>query len=268
MMSVLLNVDLLGRILCSYEASQTIIDFLLCMRGVSKLWAMLVKRMLVDPKWMAPFILSGNVFIHEIHTTVGYGVDNWADIQEDDTLFRQFLQQMKQHTWHEPAQYNSILALSPTYQTTVVDLSALNSHLLLCAVNDAMGIHRKSLRVQKVAMYILASVFTCKNPPVFSFEHSRAVTAVTRALVMLPISNAAIDISENILLMMRLMLEQYERFQHEFRQAGAIELVVNYMKNSDCSYAMEKLCLVILMPCAAGNFFEGRDKVISRRKAT
>ena len=141
---------------------------------------------------------------------------------------------MQQHTWHEPAQYHAMLALTPTDSTTVLDLSAVHSHLLLCVVNDAMATHLKSLRVQNAALSLLDSVFQYTIPSVLTSQHSSAVAAVTRALVTFASRTAAIHIAKNIFSTMLLMLEQHERFQQEFLQIRAIELVVNYMKKSDC----------------------------------
>jgi hypothetical protein len=246
---VMMNSDLLGRILCSLKASQATIDTLIWMKRVSKLWPRLVKGMLVDPTWMHSFIESGNLFVNDIDTIVGISVDHWVDLHVDDTVLREFLEQMQQHGWHEAVQYHGIVALWPSDSTIMLDLSAEHLELLLIVNNNAMGIHQKSLRVQNAALSLLDSLFRNEVSLILTLEHLRAASGVTRALLNFGDGTAGIAIVESILSTMTLMLEKTEGFifQNEFRREGAIELVIKCMRKSDCSQTIQRSCVAILM---------------------
>ena len=246
---VMMNSDLLGRILCSFKASQATIDTLIWMKRVSKLWPIIVKGMLVDRKWMAPFIESGDLFVNDIYTIGWISVDSWVDVQFDDTVFSNFLEQMQMHSWHEAVQYHGIVALSPSDLTTTLDVSAEHLELLLYVSNNAMAIHRKSLRVQNAALSLLDFIFLNNVASVAMFHQFDAVSGVTRALRNFGDGTTGIAIVEKILSAMTVMLETKDgfMFQNNFRLEGAIELLIKYMSKSDCLDTIEISCLKIIM---------------------
>jgi len=99
---IMLNPDILARILSSYDASQATIDTCVWMKRVSKQWHAVVEGMFVDKQWMHPFIQSGDSFVKKLHLMFLY---------EDDTEFREFLEQMRKHTWLEEVQYNGMFIM-------------------------------------------------------------------------------------------------------------------------------------------------------------
>jgi hypothetical protein len=246
---VMMNSDLLGRILCSFNVSQATINMLIWMKRVSKLWPIIVKRMLVDRKWMHSFIDSGDLFINDMDTIVGISVDNWADLHVEDTMIHEFLERMQQHSWHEAVQYHGIVALWPSDLTSTLDLSAEHLEILLNFSNDAMAIHRKSLRVQNAALSLVDFIFRNNVASVAMFQQFDAVSGVTRALRNFGDGTAGIAIVGKILSTMTVMLETKEGFifQNNFRLEGAIELLIKYMSKSDCLDAIEMSCLKIIM---------------------
>ena len=242
MASVMFSVDLLGQILCSYEASQATIETLLWMKCVSKLWPIVVKRMLSNGAWMAPLGRSGMTFVNGNHMIAE---DHTADV--DDVYLRDFLDKIQQHTWYEPAQHYGLVVLCQQIPKSNMEYAS-NVHYehLLNISNNAMITHPKSLRVQAAVASLLRALFLRDFGTIFTFEYSRAAHGLTKALVNFGSVIGGIVFVENVVSNIHYLLEQHKCFAPIFREAGAIETVIKCMQDFDYSYDVVCKCVLVI----------------------
>jgi len=126
-------------------------------------------------------------------------------------------------------------------------LSDVQLELLLNVCNNAMAIHRKSRRVQEAGIHRLEVFFQDDIEFVFTVEHSRTASAVSRCLQTYGYLTGKENMVQEIVSTMFLMLGQKKGFVEEFRRLGAIEIVIHFLgKCGDGDYFVSTKCFDIL----------------------
>ena len=110
-----------------------------------------------------------------------------------------------------------------------------------------MAIHRNSCRVQEAGIHRLVVFFQDNLEFVFTVEHSRAASAVSRCMQTYGYLTAKENMVQEIVATMFLMLEQKQGFVEEFRGLGVIEIVINFLGKCDRDYFTETKCFSILI---------------------
>jgi len=137
-----------------------------------------------------------------------------------------------------------VSSLQPIFSTDNSVCSAVQLELLLGVCNNAMGIHRKSRRVQEAGVGKLSEFLSSDVEFVFTAENARAAASLLRCLQTFGHLAGEDYMVHQIIETMFLMRNR--GFLQEFRRLGAIEILIDFLGKCQGDHSLEKTCFYIL----------------------